>query len=74
LHGPSGLTNLSDSERALLKAKIKKHVDPKIIAARNKVSAAMRELERGFRAGRAMVEKAAQVAWVEPAPNIRWPR
>jgi hypothetical protein len=70
LHGPAGLTNLSEAERALLRNKVEAHVEPEIIAAKAKVTKAMAELERGYRAGRAMV---AQGAGLQKGPEGEWP-
>lgn len=38
LHGPAGLTNLSEAERALLRNKVEAHTDPEIIKATRKVT------------------------------------
>ena len=59
LHGPAALTNLSEAERALLLNKVEALADPKITAAKGKVTKALAELERGFLAAPAMVAQCA---------------
>jgi hypothetical protein len=55
LHGPAGLTDLAEAERALLRSKVEAHVEPEIISAKTKVTKAMAEPERGYRAGEAQI-------------------
>lgn len=59
LHGPAGLTNLSEAERALLTNKAEALADPKITSAKGKVTRALAELERSYRATPALVAQCA---------------
>jgi hypothetical protein len=72
LTGPAGLTNLSETERAMLKNKVEGHVDLEIIAARSATAEALQEVEAGWQraqdviAQRAGLQKAADGSWKEP--------
>ena len=68
LNGPAGLTGLSEAERALLQNKAEALADPKIVEAKSKVTRALAELERGFRAAPALV---AQCAGLDKAVAAR---
>ena len=59
LLGPASLTNLSEAERALLVTKVEALADPRLTSAKAKVTAAMVELERGYRAAPAMIAQSA---------------
>ena len=59
LHGPAGLTGLSEAERALLTNKVEALADPKITEAKSKVTRALAELERSYRAAPALVAQCA---------------
>jgi hypothetical protein len=55
--GPSGLTNLTDAERAVLKAKVEAHVDPAIIEERNNTIADMQAIEEAWQRAEALLVK-----------------
>ena len=72
LHGPAGLTNLSEAETALLQTKVEALADPKITEAKSKVTRALAELERAFRAAPSMVAQCAglnKAAAARPLPS-----
>jgi len=72
LHGPAGLTNLSEAETALLTNKVEALADPAITDAKGKVTRALAELERAFRAAPSMVAQCAglnKAAAARPLPS-----
>ena len=72
LHGPAGLTGLSEAERALLVNKVEALADPKITEAKAKVTRALAELERAHRAAPALVAQCAgldKAVAARPLPN-----
>ena len=72
LEAPAFLANLSDPEIALVKAKVEKmHLPPEIVQAKAKVTRALAELERSFRAAQALIaqrgelQKGVDGLWVD---------
>ena len=60
LEAPAFLSALSDSEIALIRAKVEqKYLSPEIVEAKSKVNKALAELERGHRAAQAMLKQRA---------------
>jgi len=59
LNAPAGLTGLSEAQRALLQSKAEALADPKIVEAKSKVTRALVELERSYRAAPALVAQCA---------------
>jgi hypothetical protein len=56
LEAPAFLSGLSDAEITLVRHKIeKKHLSPEIVEAKNKITSALDELERGHRAASSLV-------------------
>lgn len=76
LHGPAGLTSLSEAERALLTNKVEALADPKLTEAKSKVTRALAELDRAFRAAPTIVAQCAglnKAAAARPLPERKSP-
>lgn len=59
LTGPTGLTALSDAERAMLNSKVASHTPREIIEARAAVTKAMQEVEAGWKRGQDVIGQRA---------------
>jgi hypothetical protein len=69
LTGPAALTNLSNTEGAMLKANVEKHIPPEILAARDATAKAMQEVEAGWQRAQDLI---GQRAGLQKGPNGAW--
>jgi hypothetical protein len=61
LSGPAGLTNFSDAERAMLKAKVEAHTRTEILQAGEATAKTLAEAEHGWERAQAVIEQRAGI-------------